>query len=135
MLCTGSKDFNNQDTKTTLGGFQQDCFAYVRLQEIDGMGHGLPSANDFKKGIELLDAPLEAGAKGQYQKAQSLLNRKKLGDAWLAFGQAASHGPGEEFAQECQTQADRLYKQYEQSLAEVRSLIASGDPNTRKRLG
>ncbi len=134
VLCTGSKDFNNQDTKTTFDGFRQDRFVYAKLQEIDGMGHGLPSANDFEKGIELLDAPLALGAKGQYQKAQSLLKRKKLGDAWLAFGQAASHGTGEEFAQESQTQADRLYKQYEQSLAEVRSLVDNGDPKARSAL-
>ena len=57
VLCTGSKDFNNEDTKATFGGFQQDRFAYAKLQEIDELGMVPPSADDFKKGIESLDAP------------------------------------------------------------------------------
>lgn len=59
VLLTGETDGNRAQTFVTYEyGFKRAKFAYVTYLEVPGMGHTLPPADWFEKGIAALDAPL-----------------------------------------------------------------------------
>ncbi len=61
VLLTGETDGNRAQTLAAyLFGYQRANFEYVTYLEVPGMGHTLPPADWFARGIEALDGPLEA---------------------------------------------------------------------------
>ena len=59
VLLTGEHDQNRDQTLITYKfGYQRAQFANVTYLEVPGMGHELPPAEWFAKGIDALDAPL-----------------------------------------------------------------------------
>lgn len=83
VLLTGEADGNRVQTLTTYQfGYQRAKFAYVTYLEVPGMGHTLPPAEWFEKGIAALDAPLnevrerrESEAAKAYELAMDRLSR------------------------------------------------------------
>lgn len=56
VLLTGDKDGNRSQTKANYElGFLADEFQHVTYMQVPGMGHQLPPADWFEKGIEYLD--------------------------------------------------------------------------------
>jgi hypothetical protein len=60
VLLTGETDGNRAQTLVTyVYGYQRAKFKNITYLEVPGMGHTLPPAEWFEKGIVALDAPLE----------------------------------------------------------------------------
>ena len=57
VLLTGSDDFNRGNTHAVYDGYLKGNFAHVTLFDVPGLGHTLPNAEWFEKGITFLDAP------------------------------------------------------------------------------
>lgn len=61
-LLTGSKDYNREPTLVTYRhGFLKDRFKHVTYLEVPEMGHALPNAEWFDKGLAFLDSTLKGG--------------------------------------------------------------------------
>lgn len=60
VLLTGETDGNRMQTLVTFEfGLKRAKFAHITYLEVPGMGHTLPPADWFEKGIAALDAPLD----------------------------------------------------------------------------
>ncbi|MEO2194921.1 MAG: PHB depolymerase family esterase [bacterium] len=57
VIMTGSGDFNREECRLTAAAYERDGFTDLHLVDIDGMGHEMPSAEDFARGLDLLLAP------------------------------------------------------------------------------
>lgn len=85
VLLTGETDGNrDQILSAYLFGYQRGQFEHVTYLEVPGMGHTLPPADWFGRGIEALDAPLEAvrerresAAADDYRRAMERLSRSR----------------------------------------------------------
>ena len=55
VLLSGTNDFNLANTKAVYDGYRKDNYANVTLLEVPGMGHTVPDAEWFEKGIALLE--------------------------------------------------------------------------------
>lgn len=83
VLLTGETDGNREQTQATyVFGYQRAKFDHVTYLEVPGMGHTLPPAEWFGRGIEALDAPLaeirerrESEAAKDYERAMDRLSR------------------------------------------------------------
>jgi len=63
VILVGAEDYNREQAREILRqGFLRDGFLHAHYLEMPDTGHSPPSAEWFERGIELLDAPLEAGA-------------------------------------------------------------------------
>lgn len=122
VLLTGSDDFNRLNTKCVYDGYVKDKFAHVSYLEVPGMGHTIPDATWFTKGIEALDATLAPPAE-LYTRAAALEKKNKLGEACLAYGRAAVRGAGEPFAAAAAQKAASLRKACAQQVVRVRGWI------------
>lgn len=58
VLLTGDNDPNREQTQVYARGFEQEGFKYVTYIQVPDMGHAMPDAQWFEKGIVALDAPL-----------------------------------------------------------------------------
>jgi predicted esterase len=54
VIMTGSGDFNREECRATAAAYEQDGFTALHLLDIDGMGHEMPSVEDFGRGLDLL---------------------------------------------------------------------------------
>ena len=63
VLLTGDTDANRQQTRAYFEAMEKDGFKHVTYLQVPGMGHTLPDAEWFEKGIVALDAGREAVAK------------------------------------------------------------------------
>lgn len=85
VLLTGETDGNRDQTLSTyLFGYQRAKFDHVTYLEVPGMGHTLPPADWFERGITALDEPLEAirerresKAAKDYKRAMDRLSRSR----------------------------------------------------------
>ncbi len=83
VLLTGETDGNRAQTIATYKyGYQRAKFANITYLEVPGMGHTLPPAEWFEKGVVALDAPLaevrerrESESERDYRKAMDTLRR------------------------------------------------------------
>ena len=76
VLLTGETDGNRLQTLITYKyGFKRAKFAYVTYLQVPGMGHTLPPADWFERGIVALDAPLAEVRKRRETEAQRALDR------------------------------------------------------------
>ena len=57
VLLTGEHDFNREATEVIADAYRSDGFNHVTYIEIPGMGHLLPGAGWFERGIAFLDDP------------------------------------------------------------------------------
>lgn len=60
VLLTGDNDPNREQTQVYSRGFEQDGFKFVTYIQVPEMGHNLPDAQWFEKGIVALDEPLSS---------------------------------------------------------------------------
>ena len=63
VLLTGDTDANREQTRAYFEAMGKDGFKHVTYLQVPGMGHALPDAEWFEKGIVALDAGREAVAK------------------------------------------------------------------------
>ena len=63
VLLTGDTDANREQTRAYFEAMEKDGFKHVTYLQVPGMGHSLPDAEWFEKGIVALDAGREAVAK------------------------------------------------------------------------
>lgn len=122
VLLTGSDDFNRGNTKSVYDGYVKDKFAHATYLEVPGMGHALPDASWFERGIAALDAPLTLPEE-LFEQAAGHAKRKQLGDACLAYARAAVRGAGEPFAAEAAEKAEALRVGYAAQVERVRGFI------------
>lgn len=54
VVMTGSGDFNREECQLTAAAYERDGFTDLHLVDIDGMGHEMPSAEQFARGLDLL---------------------------------------------------------------------------------
>lgn len=54
VVMTGSGDFNREECQLTAAAYERDGFTDLHLLDIDGMGHEMPSAEHFARGLDLL---------------------------------------------------------------------------------
>ncbi|MGH7176114.1 MAG: hypothetical protein ACREJC_01930 [Tepidisphaeraceae bacterium] len=59
VMLTGQNDFNRDSTKAAYDAFVKERFPFVTYLEVPDMGHSIPDATWFEKGIEALDAHLK----------------------------------------------------------------------------
>jgi poly(3-hydroxybutyrate) depolymerase len=55
VLLTGEGDPNRANTQSVYAGYTQAGFKHVKLFDVPGLGHHVPDAEWFEKGIEFLD--------------------------------------------------------------------------------
>ena len=92
VLLTGTKDFNRDETQSIYEhGFTKEHFAHVTYLEVPDMGHELPPAEWFEKGIDALDAPL-LGSRSQAGEKSAQVERDAA-DALAAAQQALATDP------------------------------------------
>lgn len=54
VILTGTGDFNREECRLGAEAYEKDGFTRVHFLEIEGMGHEMPSAEDFGRGLDLL---------------------------------------------------------------------------------
>ena len=57
VVLTGSGDFNREECRLTAQAYAENGFTNLHLIDVDGMGHEMPSAEDFARGLDLLLTP------------------------------------------------------------------------------
>jgi hypothetical protein len=57
VILTGSGDFNREECRLTAAAYERDGFTDLHLLDIEGMGHEMPSAENFAAGLDLLLTP------------------------------------------------------------------------------
>ena len=67
VLLTGDTDDNREQTEAYFNAMKKDGFKYVTYFQVPGMGHQMPDAEWFEKGIVALDAGREAFVKAESQ--------------------------------------------------------------------
>ncbi|MBC8106629.1 MAG: prolyl oligopeptidase family serine peptidase [Anaerolineae bacterium] len=123
VLLTGSRDYNKPSTKAAYDAFVKEQWKHVAYLEVPELGHQFPNAEWFEKGINFLDAPLFASAEDTYARGIELENKKKLGDACLAYESAARHGKDAAFVADARQRASAIRTKYKQQLVRANELI------------
>jgi predicted esterase len=54
VIMTGSGDFNREECRLTAAAYERDGFEHLHLIDIDGMGHEMPTPENFARGLDLL---------------------------------------------------------------------------------
>jgi predicted esterase len=54
VILTGSGDYNGEECRLTAAAYERDGYTDLHLIDVDGMGHQMPSADDFARGLDLL---------------------------------------------------------------------------------
>ncbi|CAN5351981.1 hypothetical protein BH09PLA1_BH09PLA1_33610 [soil metagenome] len=121
-LLTGTRDFNKPSTKAAYDAFVKEQWKHVIYLEVPGLGHQFPDAEWFEKGIDFLDAPLFDEAADTYARGLEL-EKKKPGEACLAFESAARHGKNEAFVVDAQERAATIRTKYNDRLQQIHAAI------------
>jgi len=128
VLLTGDNDFNLTNTTAVFNsGFLKDGYKYATLLQVPGMGHGLPNAEWFEKGIVALDEPLATIVSARAAATQQKADQQALRDARKPTS-APTTSPARDTPPDPTRDADRL-------LSLARSYITAGSfPAARLRL-
>lgn len=158
VLLTGTNDFNRDETQSIYeNGFQKEHFAHVTYLEVPDMGHELPPADWFEKGIDALDTPLfearaqaaEKAASAEQDAANALAKAREVfaNDPVAGYAQllaVAEHFDGTKAAAQAREQAEAFAadpankraldaaknrEQAEQLLSMIDNYIAAGRPD------
>lgn len=54
VIMTGSGDFNREECRLVADAYRRAGFSDVHLLDIEGMGHQMPTSEDFARGLDLL---------------------------------------------------------------------------------
>jgi len=54
VIMTGSGDFNREECRLTAAAYEREGFEHLHFIDIDGMGHEMPSPENFARGLDLL---------------------------------------------------------------------------------
>lgn len=54
VIMTGTGDYNREECRLAAEAYEEDEFTNVHFLEIQGMGHEMPSAGDFARGLDRL---------------------------------------------------------------------------------
>jgi len=54
VIMTGSGDFNREECRLTADAYEREGFEHLHFIDIDGMGHEMPSPENFARGLDLL---------------------------------------------------------------------------------
>lgn len=54
VIMTGSADFNREECRLTAEAYEREGFTDLHLLDVEGMGHEMPSAESFARGLDLL---------------------------------------------------------------------------------
>lgn len=54
VIMTGSGDFNREECRLTAEAYEREGFRELHFLDIDGMGHEMPSPENFARGLDLL---------------------------------------------------------------------------------
>ena len=57
VIMTGSGDFNREECRLTAAAYEGEGFTDLHFLDIDGMGHEMPSVEDFGRGLDILLPP------------------------------------------------------------------------------
>lgn len=57
VIMTGSDDFNREECRLTAEAYERDGFTDLHFLDIEGMGHEMPTAENFTLGLDLLLGP------------------------------------------------------------------------------
>lgn len=85
-LMTGDKDMNQAGTKSLFESYKGQGFKHVTYLEQPGLGHAMPAAEWFEKGLDFVDQPLIDEAKAIIAQAKGL-EAKKPYEACRAYRQ------------------------------------------------
>ena len=96
-MITGSEDFNKPGTERVFKGYKNDGFQFVTFLEQPGLGHRLPDAQWYEKGILALDQPLVEAAPAQFKLAVEAEQNSQFLEAFRSYVFAATHGRGQSF--------------------------------------
>src|SRR5688572_27229626 len=133
VLLTGETDFNRANTYAVHDAYKKDQYKHATLLDVPGMAHTVPDAGWFDKAIAALDEPLAPPAK-LFEQAQKLTEKKKPGEACLAYGRAAVRGAGQPYAAEAVRKSMAIRKQYDATVAEIRAFIDKGKLDAAAKL-
>jgi len=56
VIMTGGGDFNREECRLTAAAYEREGFERLHFIDIDGMGHEMPSPENFARGLDLLIA-------------------------------------------------------------------------------
>jgi predicted esterase len=54
VIMTGSGDFNREECRLVANAYRRAGFSDVHLLDVEGMGHQMPTPEDFARGLDLL---------------------------------------------------------------------------------
>jgi hypothetical protein len=91
-LMTGSDDYNRPGTKSLFDNMRSQGFKHVEYFEEPGLGHALPSAEWFDKGVTFVDQPLRDEAAALLAQAKAAEGKKPY-DACRVYRSLASDFP------------------------------------------
>jgi hypothetical protein len=126
-LYTGSKDDNHDETRDVYNWLKKIGFRYVQFYSQDGAGHAEMNKENFEKGVDFLDAPLDAEAAVKMKQADTLAQRGSFGRAIVMYQKAAATAPGTDSGTKARQQADQLIADYQSALSDVKATLANGD--------
>jgi predicted esterase len=61
VIMTGSGDFNREECRLTAETYEREGFTDLHFLDVEGMGHEMPSAESFARGLDLLLGERSAG--------------------------------------------------------------------------
>jgi len=127
VFMTGSKDFNKANVKSVYEGYKEAGFKHVDYIEQDGLGHGAPSAENFEKALQFLDAPLVKAASGHYEDAKKKHKSGRLAEALVLYRKSVLHGRGADWHADAVAKVKELQGEYDQAYAAVEAAIEAKD--------
>lgn len=125
VFVEGSNDFNRSQAQAVYATYKTQ-FRYVDYVEQQGLGHGVPSAETFEKGLKFLDAPLAAEASRRLSAAGAEERGRQLGRALADYTAAMMHGD-EATSAKARPHFEELRKKYDEELAKVQTAVDGGN--------
>ncbi|MEM6551848.1 MAG: hypothetical protein AAF750_06950 [Planctomycetota bacterium] len=122
----GSNDFNQPQTKAICEAYRKDRFRHAVYLEQPGLGHRPASAEYFAKALTHLDRPVLEQANELHQQASRSDQRKRPGDALIAYRQAVAEGFAADWIDDATARLQELEARYTADLNAVESLIQPG---------
>jgi dienelactone hydrolase len=94
---------------------------------VPGMGHALPNAEWYEKGILALDAPVKAAAPSLFDAARKMEERGKRGRLLAAYRQAAACAIEGDIVDKSVERITALKTEYDAAIAELEKLLTAGN--------
>ena len=108
----------------------RDKFAYAKLIEVPGMGHGRPHGpytKWFEMAVEALEAPLADLAVSHYKAAKSLERSRKYERALPLYTRVARHARGKDLGKKAEEAAAAILKKRDERIAAAKRSAEKGN--------